>query len=344
VSSKKDPILILTILVALGAGAFGWAQYRRANQLAAEQLAQSQLADQRYDDLLKKLQAAERRANDLDTALAAIPSPAAAQPGEESGVPRPPAATIADDRQPRPFGGQGDTMAALMENPEVLALMTTQQKAMLDGRYSDLFKSLNLSPADLEKFKSLLVDKQNVMRDVRSAAREQGLNGRENRDQLRSLVEQANTELDANILAALGQEKYNQYKYYEQTQPQRNLVNQLDRRLNYTTASLSDAQSSQLVQILAQSSQNNSSNNSGGGRVGPGGVSITDSVVSQAQGVLTPAQLDALKQLQAEQQAQRQLREQMRNLRQQQNNNANASGAATGAPAAAPQSTSVPKN
>jgi len=45
-------------------------------------------------------------------------------------------------------------------------LMAVQQKGALDSRYSSLFKQLSLSPADLEKFKNLLVEKQTAVMDV----------------------------------------------------------------------------------------------------------------------------------------------------------------------------------
>ena len=39
-----------------------------------------------------------------------------------------------------------------MESPEIQQLMALQRKAGLDSRYAALFKALNLSPAQLERF------------------------------------------------------------------------------------------------------------------------------------------------------------------------------------------------
>ena len=48
----------------------------------------------------------------------------------------------------------------MMSNPQLAKLITLQQKAMLDGTYAALFKSLNLSPDQLEQLKNLMVQRQ----------------------------------------------------------------------------------------------------------------------------------------------------------------------------------------
>ena len=217
---------------------------------------------------------------------------------------------------------QGRFMA-MMDNPEIQHLMSITQRAQLDGRYSALFKSLNLSPADLEKFKNLLVEKQTSLMDVMAAARSQGLTGRENRDEIRKLVQDSQTEIDSSIRASIGETAFTQYKNYEQTLPQRNLVSQLDQRLSYSNTPLTGAQSEQMVQILAQNAPATKRPVEaglpvavaiGGGRtVFPGGGNqVTDQAVTQSQSVLSAPQVEALRQLQAEQQAQAQLAQQMR--------------------------------
>ncbi|MEO6994373.1 MAG: hypothetical protein ABI273_12135, partial [Lacunisphaera sp.] len=189
-----------------------------------------------------------------------------------------------------------------------------------------LFKQLQLSPADLEKFKSLLVEKQSAVMDVMAAARTEGLSGRDDRDQIKQLVQDAQNEVDDTIKSTLGDAAYAQYQTYEATQPQRAVVSQLEQRLSYSPEPLTDAQSQQLVQILAESSQakGNSGQNGriggfamiAGGMGGPnpmfGGSSITPEAITQAQSVLSSQQMTALQGLQQEQQASAQLRQQMR--------------------------------
>jgi hypothetical protein len=228
---------------------------------------------------------------------------------------------------PMPFrgGGMGGPMAfgAFMDNPEVQKLLSIQQKAGLDSRYAALFKQLNLSPADLDKFKNLLVEKQATVRDAVTAARAQGVSTGDNRDALRQVITNAQDEVDDNIKTVLGDDAYSQYQTYEQTQPERNLVTQLQQRLSYSATPLTDDQANQVIAIMAANAPQPSSNSGGtGGGFGPlgggrnGGPPITDAVVAAAQGVLNDTQVAALTQLQQEQQAQAALVAQMRAARQ----------------------------
>jgi len=112
---------------------------------------------------------------------------------------------------------------------------------------------LNLPAAQLDKFKSLLLEKQSTMQDVMMAARDQGLDPRSDPEGFRKLVNTTQADSDANLKAALGDDAFAQYQQYLQAQPQRNVVNQLQQSLSYTEAPLSDAQATQLMQILATS-------------------------------------------------------------------------------------------
>ncbi|HWL14631.1 MAG TPA: hypothetical protein VNR00_03430 [Opitutus sp.] len=199
--------------------------------------------------------------------------------------------------------------AAVMENPEIQRLMTLQHKAALDGRYAALFRALKLTPEQLEKFKNLLVERSSAVVDVAAAAREQGITRRSDREAFDKLVADAQAEIDANIRATLGETGFSDYKKYEQTMPQRSVVNQLEQRLSYSSTPLTPQQTAQVVDILAATAPRND----GGANVtfgsGPGGgpvgrVPITDAAIQQSLGVLAAPQIEALRQLQQEQQAQ----------------------------------------
>jgi hypothetical protein len=232
-----------------------------------------------------------------------------------------------------------NNLASLLENPEFSKLWNSQQKLALDSRYSPLFKALNLSPADLDKFKSLLVEKQAAITDVMSSAREQGLDPRnpDDRAQLATLLQTAQAQVEANIQQTLGAAQFAQYQNYEQTLPQRNVVTQLAQSLSYTGTPLQDTQVAQLVNILAANTpaQNQNASGLGGLFAGMGGgfgnrtSPITDAAITQAQSILTDPQVAALQQLQAQQQAQRQIAQMMRQ--------GNAGGTAPSSSAATPQ-------
>jgi len=218
----------------------------------------------------------------------------------------------------RARGGNRPDFAALMANPEFAQAMNLQQRAGLDGRYADLFKKLQLAPAELEKFKTLLVERQTTRVDVMTSARAQGLDPRINRDEINKLTTSAQAEVDTSIKTAMGETVYKQYQNYETTLPQRTLVSQLDQRLSYTGSPLNATQAEFLVNALAVSTPstsaadptNNTPRNWGGTRTA---LPIADAVIQQAQSVLTPGQLTALKQLQAEQTAQQKMHDLMRN-------------------------------
>lgn len=312
-------LAVFFALTTVAAVAFALRERQRASDLQAQYDA---VAAQKAD-ADKRLADAQKRAKDLEVALAAAKErPHVAANDEEGGEGE--AAGGPPTRERRGNRRGGDPMGnliAMLDNPQIAQMFNAQQRSQLDSRYAELFKNLKLSPADLQKFKDLLVEKQNSFRDVLAAARAQGLDPRQDRDAYRALVQQANQDIDNSIQSMLGADGFAQYKQYEQTLPQRNLVSQLNQRLSYTDVPLTQNQSDQLVQLLAQTAPTNGNNNNPmrgfGGFGGFGGdrVPITDQTIAQASTVLSQSQVAALQQLQAEQQQQQQARQLLRGQR-----------------------------
>ena len=336
---SKNVLIALLALTSVAGGVVAWQQHQRAL------LASSPGASSDYNALLEKLAEAERSAADLESRLAALQAAAGQPTTSVLESTNSPDARRDRERESDRDNGPGVTrraeMAALMNSPEVMKLIGTQQKAGLDARYADLFKSLKLNPAQIEAFKNLLLEKENARRDVMTASRENGLNPRQNPQEFRALLDQANAETDAAIVAAIGQQKFDEYKHFESTQSQRAAVNQLTKSLSYTNSPLSDTQSSQLVNLLTQNKpapthtdgRNVAAVPPGG--TGPGvsmsrGTPLTDAVIAQAQSFLTPIQVDALRQQQAAQRAQQELNRIMREA----NQNARAATSAVSVPPA----------
>ena len=272
--------------------------------------------------LERRLRELEKSNRDLTAQLQTQAPAPALMPAKEAGA-EPRANPAAPGDASEPFRGRfdGGRFLAMLSDPEMRRLMTVQEKAALDGRFSSLFKALNLSPEALEKFKNLLVEKQSAMTDVISAARKEGMDPRSNRDEIRQLVQSTQAEIDETIRSTLGDAAFGQYKNFETTQPQRIIANQLTQRLSYSTNPLSDTQSEQLVGILAANAGGNTDGGGGfgsfrGGRPGGPASKITDVAVTQAQGILSAQQLTALRSLQAEQQAAADLARQMREAHQ----------------------------
>lgn len=342
---NRLPLLVLAVLV-LGSAGFGLLQLSEVKKLTARATAW----DSEREALQKRIWDLQKRNGELErlrpaTTVAGVAVPSLDGPARGIELSRPDNADASDAR----FRGRNESgrFGAMMSSPEVIKLMAVQQKAALDSRYSSLFKQLQLSPADLEKFKDLLVEKQASVMDVMAAARSEGLSGRDSRDEIRQLVQDARTEVDNNIRATLGDAAFAQYQNYEATQPQRNVVSQLEQRLSYSATPLNDTQSQQLVQILANTARtpgNNGQRNAANagmaptiGAGGPGAVSfsgnvpITTAAINQAQGILNAQQLSALQSLQQEQQAAALLRQQMRTNFPNQNSGSAPSASGTSA-------------
>jgi hypothetical protein len=312
VNTPKNYLILFLALTTLGCGALAWRQYQELVALRASALNNDERAD-----LQRRLWAAEKRKHELEASLAAKRDPGTGEPADA------PDGGPGGDRRAGNRNNMAGNFMAMMDKPEIQKLMAIQQRSALDARFAALFKNLNLSPAQLEQFKNLLVEKQTALTDALAAARAQGINPRADPEDFQKLIASAQAEADNNIKVALGDAGYAQYQQYQQTLPQRNVVTQLAQSLSYTSTPLTADQTEQMVSILAANTpaSNNSPGNTiratvvaGFGIGGPGQTSpITNDAITQSQTILSPAQVTALQQLQATQQAQAQLQAAMRN-------------------------------
>ena len=297
-------IVVLTLTTIVGGG-LAWQQN---HALAALRNTQAHTANDDRTALEKRLAEAERRARTLANELAMLK----ARQSNDDTLPGDPLATANDSDRRSRFRGPGNREAylAMLNDPKAVQLMTNRQKLMLDSRYAALFKELTqgqngadaMTPEQLDAFKNLLVEKENTLRDVMMTARSQGIT---DRNEINQLGKNAQQDLDAQLESTLGDAAYQQYQQYEQTLPQRALVNQLTQSLSYTATPLSDTQYDQLIGILAENSKtpsNSQIRTALGFGAGPGpsvysGPTITDDAIAKAAGFLTPEQLLALKNL-----------------------------------------------
>ncbi len=298
-SRAKNYLIILLAFATATAGTIAWQENQHLKTIQAELLAAKSAAAPR------KIAVARTQLSGSPATEAKSAIDTAADPADAAGTPQ-----TRQQRNNRP------NLTALMANPEFAKAWNIEQRAQLDNRFAGLFKQLNLSPSQLEAFKNLLVDRQSSAMDVMATAREQGLDPRTDREAIGKLVASAQADVDQSIKAALGDTAYSQYQNYQTTQPQRAVVSQLEQRLSYSATPLTSAQSSFLVQALtsAPATDTAATGQTGGGGGGFGGrggnaagTSITDAVIQQAQSVLTPDQVTALKDLQAQQQAQQKI-------------------------------------
>ncbi len=265
-------------------------------------------------------EAALKRATDAEKRLASADKSRASAEAElktlrEKPAPSPDAAPA---RRRDPGAGMAAGMAAL-DNPAVQKMMANSMKGGLDQRYAALFRKLKLSPADLEKFKNLLVEKQMSGLDVMRAAQTQGLNPATNGAELSSLMTKAQGEVDDSIKGLLGDQGFNQFQDYSKNIGSYGLLDQIERRLSYTNAPLDGTQSEALLRVLSETAKSSMPAGAGSSAMmgfvqGMGATNpmmaaltqprITDQTIASAQGVLGASQIEVLKQLQTEQQNQ----------------------------------------
>ncbi|MBL9209457.1 MAG: hypothetical protein JNL92_03265 [Opitutaceae bacterium] len=272
----KSPQAFLLLLLAgttVGGAILAWRQYGELVELRGSALNRAERAD-----LQKRIWDLEKQNRELQDNLAAARGPGA---GAD-----PLAATTDEERPGRERGGRGGDRGGpggrgdafqkqaaairdLMSKPEVQALLSQQQKAAIEGRYAALFRNLNLAPDQAAKLTALLAERGTTMQDVMSAAREQGIDPRENPAAVRKLIADAQNQINASIKSVIGDQGFAQLTNYEQTMPQRQLVNDLQQRLSYTSTPLTAPQAEQLVQILATNAPPRPANPSGNVMVGP---------------------------------------------------------------------------
>lgn len=328
--SAKNWLLVGLALTTLGGA---WLAWRQREELAA--LRATALPREERAALQKRVWDLEKANRELKTQVSAtaVAKPEANAP--EGAAPRP------ARREP---DQQFDAMLGLLTQPDVPAKIALVQKSIVESRYAALFKNLNLSAAQVEKLKALLAERTLSLQDVLTVARDQGIDPRDNPAALRQLVMNAQNEINASLKSLLGEQGFAQLSVYEQTMPQRGVVNELQQRLSYTEAPLTPTQAELLIQVLAANPASRAAaapspptsapasanaarasnlgvaiSNMLNGNSGFGAIStpsfdstrspaITPEAVAQTQGFLSAPQVAALQQLQQQQQAQQQLR------------------------------------
>ncbi len=316
-SSGKNYLIILLALTTATGGALAWNQY-----LAGVKLRGQLLNGDARADLEKRLEALQKRRNELEAEVADLRSRETRTGGGDP-------ASVAPEAVPGPrvagrFGrpNRVNFISNLMEDPQFGKMWADQQKARAAAAFAPLLKTLNLSPDQANHFQSLMAERQMSVMDAIAAARSQGIT---DRAEMASVVQQATSQVDSQLQALLGPDGYNQYQNFVQTQPQRNQVNQLQLGLiSSGNAPLQDSQVQQLTQILAQNSAGSAAGGTRGvfyaefggmgGALGAPvtGPPISEAAVNQAASILTPAQVQQLQQMQQEQAAQRQMFDLMR--------------------------------
>jgi hypothetical protein len=324
-NSIKNYLIVFLALGLAGASVIAWRKGAQLADLNAQSIRQASVKDARVGDL-------ERKLAELQSQLQSVKDQFEALQSQRGGAANPDRLSDANDGFPGNVAGLlghpiSPGMLAAMNTLEFQKLIGIEAAEQLDSQYAALFKKLsrdlNLRPDQIDQFKSLLVQKQQAVIDAVQAAGGQGPGSHGDPAALRKAVTEAQALGDEQIKSRLGNAAYLQYRNYEQTLPERNVLNELQQSLSYTQDPLTEEQTEQLIPVIAATQPKAPGSDAGVlTNSGNAGAVITSEALLQAKNVLSQVQMKALEQLQAAQQARQRLELLVRSGGQSANNGA----------------------
>lgn len=324
----KNLAIILLAVAACGLGAWGVSQQNRIQtQLAQLKHTEEQLAHTRKQLAALKTELQNQRdavehakftaANEkiLQQMLAETEAGAAAQSKKTEHLEQ----SLAAAKTNNPMQG----FAAMFQDPKMREMIKAQQKAvmgpMLERQYKVLFQQLNLTPDQTATLKGLLEKKMLAGMDVGFSMLGGSLDASQRAD-LEKQVKSQTAEIDNQIKQFLGDENYQVFQDYQKTIPDRTVVNQFDDQLAGSGIGLSAQQQNQLIQAMSEARSsfkwttdlNNKAKMANGdysamftedniNRFAQDQERFDRQFLSQAQQILTPAQLTAFQEFQKNQ-------------------------------------------
>jgi RNA polymerase sigma factor (sigma-70 family) len=287
------------------------------------------------DQMRERLQTAEKQAQEARADLAAaqrdLTRQRALATSDQSAV----AATRA-----RAWQATSPVNYAL-EHPDARAAFVQHEVSRAKAKFDRFFQLAGLSPADQERFLAVIRNFAEAKLDLTASVREQGY-GPNNvptdpqaLTSLFALDAQVENEYADKLRALLGDERFKQYYNYRKTLPELNVAEHLASQLYASDTPLTAEQSAQLVRLLRDTRFDKqatpSPTNTLNGTFIPDSTyvaavkqsnlifgdimmpnidwlaPVTDAAIARAEAVLAPAQVAALRRLQASQAAELQL-------------------------------------
>lgn len=231
----------------------------------------------------------------------------------------PDSATVSAIKRPAVAAGQNDNpLDYVVAHPELQEAYLQQQTLSFKNRFSGFYHGL--SPEQQSAFLQWGRAGVEANLDFRLALQAQGAdaNGRMiASDQLRTASQEQAQARNAKLHEAFGDDLYQQWRAYEQMAQERGVLSELAGQLYDGQAALTDEQYRQLLRILSVNGFRPEVNLMAGTAISPKAflaartngsrqlgapmdwAPITDAALAEAQAILKPAQLDALRDLQA---------------------------------------------
>jgi len=210
----------------------------------AQQIEALQTAQKRSDQQRRQLTAqAEELAAQLQAREFAETNVVAVTPTN----PPPPASETEKPEDVK--GGLGKMISKMLQDPDTRKFVREQQRMMMDQMYAPLIKKLGLTPDEATQFKSMLAD--NAMKAADSATSMFGGLGSSNQTQAVSTLAASQKSFDEQVQAFLGDDRYAQYKDYQETVGERTLLNQFKQQAG-SDFNLNDQQTEALLTFMKE--------------------------------------------------------------------------------------------
>lgn len=145
--------------------------------------------------------------------------------------------------------GFGGMLTKMMKDPAMKDFMRVQQKTMIQKMYGSLVKDLNLAPEQKDKFMDLLLDQHMAAVDQAGSLLNPGSSDHAGAAQA---LKDKEAELNTQLKALLGEDKFTQYEDYKKTIGERLVLDQLKQQLEDGQTPLKDAQAKSLLQVMKE--------------------------------------------------------------------------------------------
>jgi hypothetical protein len=255
----KTILLIICGAIVVGSAGVAWHAARRAREadVAVAAAQQEVRASAAIRDAENRTAVADREAEKLGAVLAGL-SQAKTLVKATPAAPVPLSILSAREviRQKEEARKQRDEQAQV---PLAQLAAATKERRLIDAAFGPLFRTLGLTPSQIERFKSIGVKSYEAGMDLRAIAGQDPATSTD--PVVVQLMAEAKAAADAAYRKLLGEPGYQQFKQYERTKDVRNMLCWLAGLAVEAGAPYSAAQLEQLVPVFASAS---SSYQSGG--------------------------------------------------------------------------------
>ena len=181
-----------------------------------------------------------------------------------------------------------------------LNLTSAQIGAIVEARYGSFFQSLELPPEQLARLRALLGERQQATIDAANSALQTGLNPNRDLSVILGAVEEAQAAVDTTLRNELEETILAACRDFDRTLCERNAVDDFARLVAMTGEALPMEQQKQLVRILKNSPVRNSQEDMDLAIFGGMNTRarISDPAIAEAATILTPRQMELLRELQ----------------------------------------------